>query len=79
MMFQKEEPSVSEATFEIVINGTLSEPIAALIDGFQTSRIENGLTYLIGSVPDQAKLQGLLTLFGNLNIELVSVNPIPQE
>lgn len=61
--------------YEIVINGTLSEPVVALVDGFQVSRIENGLTHLVGPVPDQAKLRGLLLLFGNLNIELISVNP----
>lgn len=70
---------MSTARFEIVINGTLSDPIAALINGFEVSRIEHGLTHLIGTVPDQAKLQGILTLFANLNIELVSVNPLAEE
>lgn len=65
--------------YEIVINGTLSDPVAALIEGFRISRIENGQTHLIGSVPDPAKLQGILTLFGNLNIELLSVNPLTKE
>lgn len=67
------------AMYEIIIKGTLSGPVAALIDGFRISRTENGMTYLVGSVPDQAKLRGLLMLFGNLNVELVSVNPLPQD
>jgi hypothetical protein len=70
--------SLSRA-FEIVIKGTLSEPVFALIDGFQISRIEHGLTHLVGLMPDQPKLQGLLTLLGNLNIELVSVNPLSEK
>ena len=78
MMYQNhlEDSAVSKATFEIVINGTLSEPVFSLIDGFQISRSEHGLTHLVGSVPDQAKLRGLLLLFGNLNIEIVSVNQV---
>lgn len=70
---------MSTATFEIVINSTLSDPVAALIDGFEISRIEHGRTHLVGAVPDQARLQGILTLFGNLNIELVSLNPLPEK
>ncbi|MHA7268801.1 hypothetical protein [Arthrobacter sp. HLT1-20] len=65
------------SSFEIVIKGSISAPVVALIDGFRVSRCENGLTHLLGSVPDQAKLRGILLLFGNLNIELVSVNPVP--
>ena len=64
--------------FEIVIKGTLSDPVAELIDGFRISKVERGETHLIGAVPDQARLQGILTIFGNLNIELVSVNPIEE-
>ncbi|WP_104109645.1 MULTISPECIES: hypothetical protein [unclassified Arthrobacter] len=67
------------ARYEIVINGTISEPVMGLIDGFQVSRVEDGLTYLVGPVSDQAKLRGLLLLFGNLNIELVSVATFPRE
>ncbi|WP_104092460.1 hypothetical protein [Arthrobacter sp. GMC3] len=68
-----------KARYEIVINGTLSEPVMALIDGFQVSRIEDGLTYLVGPASDQAKLRGMLLLFGNLNIELVSVTTLPRD
>ncbi|MCP2032658.1 hypothetical protein L1277_002768 [Okibacterium sp. HSC-33S16] len=60
--------------FEIVIKGTLSDPVAELIDGFRISKVDHGETHLVGALPDQAKLQGILALFGNLNIELVSVN-----
>jgi hypothetical protein len=78
IMWRGEDFTVGAATFEIVIKGTLSDPIAALIDGFQVSRIEHGETHLVGPMPDQARLQGILTLFGNLNIEIVSVNPVPK-
>lgn len=67
---------MADATFEIVIRGTLSDSVAALIDGFTVSQVEHGNTHLIGPVPDQARLQGVLTLFARLNIELVSVNRV---
>ena len=67
---------MTKELFEIVIKGTLSPPVAELIDGFRISRVDRGETHLVGVVPDQTKLQGILSLFGNLNIELVSVNPI---
>ena len=67
---------MADSTYEIVIKGTLSEPVAALIEGFRISRVEHGRTHLVGPVPDRARLQGILTLFGNLNIELISVNPV---
>jgi hypothetical protein len=49
----------------------------AAIDGFEVSRCDQGLTYLVGWVPDQARLHSLLELLRDLNIELSSVNPIP--
>ncbi len=61
---------------EIVIKGTLSPSVAELIEGFWISQVDGGETHLVGHVPDQTRLQGILTLFGNLNITLVSVNPI---
>lgn len=71
-------PVVTQEPFEIVIRGTLSEPVLELIDGFEISKVERGETHLVGLVPDQSRLQGILTMFGNLNIELVSVNPLEQ-
>jgi hypothetical protein len=44
--------------------------------GFDVSRCADGLTHLVGPVPDQAKIHGLLGVLGDLNIELVSVNPV---
>ena len=67
---------MTAATFEIVIKGTLSEHVAALVEGFTIERVESGRTHLVGPVPDQSRLQGILTIFGTLNIELISLNPI---
>lgn len=63
-------------TFEIVVKGRLSPTLIAAIDGFDVSRCEQGMTHLVGWVPDQARLHSLLELLRDLNIELTSVNPI---
>jgi hypothetical protein len=67
-------------SFEIVIKGTLSPPVAAAFPGFTVTRVEGGRTHLVGPIRDQARLHGLLEVLGGLNIELISVNPVaPQE
>ena len=61
--------------FEIVVKGRLSPTLVAALQGFEVSRCEHGMTHLVGWVPDQARLHGLLELLRDLNIELASVNP----
>jgi hypothetical protein len=63
-------------TFEVVVRGRLSPPLATALKGFEVSRCADGLTHLVGPVPDQAKIHGLFSILGELNIELVSVNPV---
>ncbi len=63
--------------FEIVVKGRLSPTLIAAIDGFEVSRCDHGETHLVGWVTDQARLHGTLELLRDLNIELVSVNPMP--
>jgi hypothetical protein len=46
------------------------------MDGFDVVRCEFGATHLVGWVPDQARLHSTLELLRDLNIELVSVNPV---
>jgi len=62
--------------YEIVVKGRLSPTLAAAINGFDVSRCDQGLTHLVGWVSDQARLHGTLELLRDLNIELVSVNPV---
>ena len=54
----------------------MSPTLIAAMDGFEVSRCELGLTHLVGWVPDQARLHSMLELLRDLNIELVSVNPM---
>ena len=66
---------VGARNFEIVVRGRLSPTLTAAIDGFEVSNCDQGLTHLIGWVPDQARLHSTLELFRDLNIELISLNP----
>jgi hypothetical protein len=62
--------------FEIVVRGRLTPMLVAALDGFDVSHCTDGLTHLVGPVPDQARIHGLFRILSDLNIELVSVNPV---
>ena len=64
-------------TFEVVVKGRLSPSLVASIGGFEVSRCDDGMTTLVGWVPDQARLFGVLEMLRDLNVELSSVNPAP--
>ena len=61
---------------EVVVRGRLGPDIVAALQGFVVETDEAGCTSIVGTVPDQAKLFGLLELFDRLHIEVVSVNPV---
>ena len=67
---------MSPERFEIVVHGKLSPTFLAETDGFDASYCTDGHTHLVGVVPDQARIRDLFNRFLDLNIELVSVNPV---
>jgi hypothetical protein len=67
---------LSAGTFEIVIKGTLSPTLLMAFDGFELSHCDQGRSHLIGWVPDQAQLHSTIQVMRDLNIELISVNPV---
>jgi hypothetical protein len=71
-----ERDPLNAGSFEVVVRGRLSPTLIAAVDGFEVSRCDLGLTHLVGWVPDQARLHSVLELLRDLNIELVSVNPV---
>ena len=63
---------------EIVVRGRLSPTLVAALGGFDVSHCTDGLTHLVGPVPDQARIHSLFRILSDLNIELVSVNPVSE-
>ena len=63
--------------YEIRFKGNLSCHGKEWFDGFSL-RIENGdLTVLSGPMIDQSTLSGVLSRIRDLNLRLISVNPVP--
>ncbi len=62
---------------EIVVRGRLGPDLVAALAGFSVHTDAAGRTSIVGAVTDQAKLFGLLDLFDQLHIEVISVNPVP--
>ena len=63
--------------FEIVIQGTLSPSVVAAVEGFSVRRVEHDKTHLIGTVPDQAGLLGILELLRDLTVTIESTRRLP--
>jgi hypothetical protein len=70
---------MSARSYEVQVKGTLSPTLIAAIEGFEVSHVEQGRTTLVGWVPDQTGLFSTLGVLRDLNIELVSLNPGPDE
>jgi hypothetical protein len=68
---------LSAQLFEIVIKGRLSPTLVEAMHGFEVSRVDEGRTTLVGWLSDQSRLHSTLDLLRDLNIELVSINPLP--
>lgn len=64
-------------TYQIRIEGRLGSEWADWFDGMTITLEDNGNTFLIGPVVDQAALHGLLKKVRDLGLTLLSVNQIP--
>jgi len=62
--------------YEVIVRGRMSPELVASLEGFVIATGDDGFTRLIGNVPDQPQLLGLLAAFDDLHIEVVSVNPV---
>jgi hypothetical protein len=64
---------------EVVVRGRLGADLIAALDGFEVEPADEGMTRIVGPVPDQSMLFGLLDMFDGLHIEVVSVNPVDSQ
>jgi hypothetical protein len=63
-------------TYKVIVRGRLSPGLVNAFEGFEAADFDRGLTHLVGVVPDQEVLHRLFRVLRDLNIELVSVNPV---
>lgn len=65
------------ATYEIRVKGNLDASWSDWFGGFIITSRE-GETVLVGKVPDQAALHGILAKVNDLGLSLVSINKLPK-
>ena len=63
---------------DVIVQGRLGRDLIATLPEFSV-RTEAGITHIVGPVPDQAKLFGLLDLFERFHVEVVSINRVTQD
>jgi hypothetical protein len=68
---------VTATSYEVVVKGRLGPTLLAAFDAFEVTGVEHGQTHFIGWMIDQARLHSMLEQLRDLNIELISVNPLP--
>jgi hypothetical protein len=62
----------------VVVDGKLSNGLGQAFEGMSLSR-EEGRTVLVGSMRDQAQLQGVLQRISDLGLTLLSVSALDDE
>ena len=75
----EDKRKVEQTIYTIKIKERLDDSWAEWFAPMTISYAEEGDTILTGELPDQAALQGILVNLGNLNLELISVNPAESE
>ncbi len=67
---------MSAHVVEVIVTGHLGPSLIAALDGYDVTTRDDGTSSVTGVVADQSGLRGLLGLFDDLNIEVVSVNRV---
>ena len=63
-------------TYEIRFRGRIDQRWAVWFEGYELIGLDNGDTLLRGPIRDQSELRGVLEKIANLNLYLISVNPV---
>jgi len=64
--------------YKILIDGHLQDRWKEWFEGLKICRNADGTTTISGVLSDQAALHGVLLKIGNMNLKLISVNPIDE-
>ena len=70
------EVAVPSRTYKVIVRGRLSPALVAACEGFGAADFDQGMTHLVGLVPDQQALHRLFRVLRDLNVDLESVNPV---
>jgi hypothetical protein len=70
--------STQQNNYHIIVSGTVDPKWREWFDGFQIILKPGNQTELIGFVPDQAALHGILAKIHNLGLTLLSINQLDQ-
>jgi hypothetical protein len=68
---------VTVTSYEIVVKGRLGPTLVSAFDAFEVTGVDHGHTHFVGRGIDQARLHTMLERLRDLNIELISVNRMP--
>lgn len=63
--------------YRITVKGTLDDAWSAWFDGLRITHEDDGHTALVGAVPDQTALHGILAKIRDLGLTLIAVEPRP--
>ncbi len=67
------------ATYEIRITGHLEDRWAEWFEPMTVRADEDGTTILVGCLPDQTALHGVLLKIRNMNLKIISVRQIDEK
>ena len=67
-----------ECDYQLVVDGELGDEVGRAFGGMSLSR-ENGRTVLVGTMRDQAQLQGVLQRISDLGLTLLTVSALDAE
>ena len=62
--------------YQIRVEGHLDSSWSSWFNGLKLTCREDGTTNLVGSIPDQAALYGLIIKIRDLSLSLISINRI---
>lgn len=68
--------SLQTGCYAICVKEQINPTLLAWFDGFSIQSSDSDKTTLVGFIPDQSSLHGLLARIRDLNLTLISVNPI---